>query len=115
MSVTDFAGVAIGQLGLIGLILIHTETAAQLKAAIEEGTGGGSRALVLDVRNRGEYESGHINGALNIPVDELRHDGLEAESLYEAHQRHRRLYGGLSRGRVRCGLRKERRGCRAHW
>lgn len=28
--------------------------------------------LVLDVRNLGEYAGGHLEGALNIPVDELR-------------------------------------------
>jgi len=29
-------------------------------------------AVILDVRNLNEYEKGHIPGALNIPVDELR-------------------------------------------
>ncbi len=29
-------------------------------------------ALLLDVRTPAEYESGHIEGAINIPVDELR-------------------------------------------
>ncbi len=29
-------------------------------------------ATLLDVRNSNEYESGHIEGAINIPVDELR-------------------------------------------
>jgi rhodanese-related sulfurtransferase len=28
--------------------------------------------LILDVRNLGEYAKGHVSGALNIPVDELR-------------------------------------------
>jgi len=31
-----------------------------------------SDALILDVRTPGEYASGHVPGALNIPVDELR-------------------------------------------
>lgn len=30
------------------------------------------RPVVLDVRNLNEYEAGHLAGALNIPVDELR-------------------------------------------
>ena len=30
------------------------------------------RPLVLDVRNLNEFEAGHLRGALNIPVDELR-------------------------------------------
>jgi rhodanese-related sulfurtransferase len=30
------------------------------------------RPLVLDARNLNEFEAGHLVGALNIPVDELR-------------------------------------------
>ena len=28
-------------------------------------------AIILDVRSRGEFESGHIRGSMNIPVDQL--------------------------------------------
>ena len=28
-------------------------------------------ALILDVRTKGEYASGHINGSVNIPVEQL--------------------------------------------
>ena len=28
-------------------------------------------AIILDVRSKGEFESGHIKGAINIPVDQL--------------------------------------------
>ncbi len=28
-------------------------------------------AIILDVRTKGEYASGHINGSINIPVDRL--------------------------------------------
>ncbi|MCU0418601.1 MAG: rhodanese-like domain-containing protein [Cyclobacteriaceae bacterium] len=28
-------------------------------------------ALVVDVRSKGEYGSGHIRGSINIPVDQL--------------------------------------------
>jgi len=28
-------------------------------------------AIILDVRTRGEYAGGHINGSLNIPLDQL--------------------------------------------
>jgi NADPH-dependent 2,4-dienoyl-CoA reductase/sulfur reductase-like enzyme/rhodanese-related sulfurtransferase len=48
------------------------ETAAGLKAALAAAKAGGAPALVLDVRNVGEYEEGHIAGSLNVPVDELR-------------------------------------------
>jgi rhodanese-related sulfurtransferase len=30
-------------------------------------------ALLLDVRTREEFASGHVNGALNIPLQELAH------------------------------------------
>lgn len=29
-------------------------------------------AIILDVRSKGEFESGHIKGAMNIPVEQLR-------------------------------------------
>lgn len=29
-------------------------------------------AIILDVRSKGEFASGHINGAINIPVDILK-------------------------------------------
>jgi len=29
-------------------------------------------AVILDVRTKGEFQGGHIKGAINIPVDQLR-------------------------------------------
>jgi phage shock protein E len=29
-------------------------------------------AIILDVRTKGEFESGHIKGAVNIPLDKLQ-------------------------------------------
>jgi phage shock protein E len=31
-------------------------------------------AIILDVRSKGEFNSGHIKGAVNIPVDVLRNN-----------------------------------------
>jgi len=31
-------------------------------------------AVILDVRSKGEFESGHIRGAINIPVDQLKNN-----------------------------------------
>jgi phage shock protein E len=31
-------------------------------------------AIILDVRSKGEFASGHIKGAVNIPVDQLRNN-----------------------------------------
>jgi NADPH-dependent 2,4-dienoyl-CoA reductase/sulfur reductase-like enzyme len=46
-------------------------TAEGLKAELA-AAGESERPLLLDVRNLNEYESSHLRGALNIPVDELR-------------------------------------------
>jgi rhodanese-related sulfurtransferase len=40
-------------------------SSAEAKALVDKG------ALLLDVRTREEFSSGHVNGALNIPVQEL--------------------------------------------
>jgi len=72
----------IGQNDLSGYAPL--ETAAGLKAAIataagaaaeagaQAGSGAGEVPFILDVRNRGEFEEGHLKGAHNVPVDELR-------------------------------------------
>ena len=31
-------------------------------------------AIIIDVRSKGEFEGGHIKGALNIPLDQLRNN-----------------------------------------
>jgi phage shock protein E len=31
-------------------------------------------AIILDVRSKGEYNSGHIKGSINIPDDQLRNN-----------------------------------------
>jgi len=45
----------------------NTITADQLKKAITTG----ERMLILDVREPDEFSSGHIAGAVNVPVREL--------------------------------------------
>lgn len=40
-------------------------------ALLQERIAADDALVVLDVRSRGEYRSGHIPGAINIPVDEL--------------------------------------------
>lgn len=39
---------------------------ADLQAILEKG------ATILDVRTPAEFAQGHVNGAINIPVDELQ-------------------------------------------
>jgi rhodanese-related sulfurtransferase len=47
----------------------------------------GPKDLILDVRNPDEYEAGHIENALNIPLPELatRADELKAFNLVYIH------------------------------
>ena len=40
--------------------------------AADSSRSGSDGELLLDVRNLNEFEAGHLRGALNIPVDELR-------------------------------------------
>jgi rhodanese-related sulfurtransferase len=53
-------------------------TAEQVQALM-----GQPDTIILDVRTAGEYNNGHIPGALNIPVQELakRHSELDKEKL----------------------------------
>lgn len=60
----NMAGYVIGNL-LGGPVRQHTWKDVE-KIAADEG------AVLLDVQTRGEYEAAHLNGAVNIPVDELR-------------------------------------------
>ena len=41
-------------------------SAPQVRTLIQQG------ATLVDVRSPGEYASGHIDGAINIPVDQIR-------------------------------------------
>ena len=31
-------------------------------------------AIILDVRTKGEYQGGHVNGSINIPLDALKNN-----------------------------------------
>jgi len=61
-------GVVLLATGLVGVYLFARPSAEQFKeirGALEQG------GLLLDVRSEGEFESGHLEGAINIPVGEL--------------------------------------------
>ncbi len=49
-------------------ILGTSTTSVDYKNLVRDG------ALILDVRSKGEFESGHIKGAINIPVDQLKNN-----------------------------------------
>ena len=56
--------------GLAGLNLLHGEY-RQIPASAVRGLAEAG-AAILDVREKGEYEAGHIRGAVNVPLSELR-------------------------------------------
>ena len=45
--------------------LFGSSESVNLKELVKEG------AIILDVRTPGEFASGHIKGAINIPVDQI--------------------------------------------
>ncbi len=45
---------------------VHRISVAEAKALHEQG-----RAVIVDVRDKGSYDSGHVAGALHIPTDAL--------------------------------------------
>ncbi len=55
---------------LVGLNILHScfkqIHVHEIRRVVEEGN------FIVDVRNKDEYEKGHIKGAINIPVGELR-------------------------------------------
>lgn len=58
-------------LALAGCSTAHKVTPAKAKQLVEGG------ARLVDVRSPEEYGSGHLDGAVNIPIDQL--DGRLAE------------------------------------
>lgn len=53
-------------MGLLSLLFGQTDT-SELTAVIKNG------ACLVDVRSQGEFASGSVKGALNIPLDSLPH------------------------------------------
>jgi len=48
---------------------------ADLKKLVKEG------AVVIDVRTKGEYQSGHIEGSKNIPLDTIKKEVEKLKKL----------------------------------
>ena len=63
-------GVSVADDALVG---IDTEAVTQRSPVALSGALGRDGLLVLDVRNRSEWDAGHLPGALNIPLGELPH------------------------------------------
>lgn len=77
---------ALGVLLAVSLVIVGCDKAdaQEVKSLSQEEflSNPPAGALILDVRTQGEFSSGHIPGAVNIPHDELasRLSELESES-----------------------------------
>lgn len=77
---------ALGVLLAVSLLIVGCDKAdaQEVKSLSQEEflSSPPAGALILDVRTQGEFSSGHIPGAVNIPHDELasRLSELESES-----------------------------------
>lgn len=53
---------------------IHTLNIDEAKALLDQ-----NQAILIDVREPGEYNAEHIDGAINIPLSTLTADGIKAQ------------------------------------
>jgi len=69
--------VVVGRVVVVALVWLVAGLAACGASAAEEGRSSSARAavergaLLLDVRTPGEFTSGHLPGAVNVPIDAL--------------------------------------------
>ncbi|MBM3705927.1 MAG: pyridine nucleotide-disulfide oxidoreductase [Actinobacteria bacterium] len=59
-------------LGMIGENIRRQENIFIDTEQLRQWIGKGEGLIILDVRTRREYDTGHIEGAINIPLDDLR-------------------------------------------
>ena len=64
--------------GLLAIVLIavagcgrEPEVTSVNAAALSERLGSADAPVILDVRTREEYSSGHVPGAINVPYDQV--------------------------------------------
>ena len=74
-----FSHRAVTVLSMVSLTLLPVFAAASdfqtpsiTPQALQESQAGDQPMIVIDVRKSGEYKSGHVPGALNIPHDKLQ-------------------------------------------
>ena len=85
-------GAAKDPINILGMIGENIENGQNIYMDVEElkdNISRGEDIIILDVRTRKEYNLGHIEGAVNIPIDELRDnlDRLDKNSKIIVHCR----------------------------
>ncbi len=65
MNLTAWILFALVIVGIIALKRLAFVSADKARRFLQEG------ALVVDVRSRGEFDSGHVPGAINVPLGDL--------------------------------------------
>jgi phage shock protein E len=49
-----------------------------MASGMSSPTGAGAVSILVDVRSPGEFAAGHVEGALNMPLDRLQADAATA-------------------------------------
>lgn len=57
--------ILLGAAALVWFLMMRPVSVAEARRLLQAG------AKVIDVRSRGEFSSGHVKGAVNVPLDEL--------------------------------------------
>lgn len=76
-----FTSVALFAFGIIRLAmgqdLVHTKDSLDtVKSNVKDG-----KAVIIDVREQGEWDAGHLKGAVLMPMSKLRNEAQAAELL----------------------------------
>ncbi len=66
MNLTLWIFLAVAIIGVLALKRLSFLSAEKARQFLREG------ALVVDVRNPGEFNTGHVPGAVNVPLGDLR-------------------------------------------
>lgn len=89
-----------GVVGLVLLLSMSSATAAEytkdslktVKKNVDDG-----KAVLVDVREKAEWDKGHIEGAILLPLSELK-SGLSAEQLAKRLPKDKALYTHCASG-----------------
>ncbi|MGE3999095.1 MAG: rhodanese-like domain-containing protein [Planctomycetaceae bacterium] len=79
---------------------IAAEPTKDTLAAVKQSVAA-EKAVLMDVREKSEWDSGHLSGAVFLPLSELR-NGITAESLAQRIPKDRIIYTHCAVGMRSC-------------